>query len=358
MKKNKIEHLDSLIEGACSSEEPFIIQITSLKDLYELSGMGGAGSAHGHGGKKEKKNLRNELKTEMMLRQYINKKAKKIFKQKRRDMALQEMALRKVIRSLLKEGDVSDVHPHRSTGINVLEDVLKKSIPTLRADYKRLTTDKTQRQSFRAHIIKAIEDQLKPSLVNDQFPMNHQSHKDPSEPGENSGIGGEIGGETGTLEEPPAQGGELDVGLGGAGEAPEEEIEQSPEDAEFADELAALEEAGIEVDIEDPPEEKKIDVDGDSEPSDEEQFGTGLEGLDETGRNMAYTSFRKVSQYILDAYDSLANMQDKEVFVDYLITNLKLYFDKFEDELQKSVEEPTTDQYEQAAEEGSTESGI
>ncbi len=73
---------------------------------------------------------------------------------------------------------------------------------------------------------------------------------------------------------------------------------------------------------------------------------------------MAYTSFRKVSQYILDAYDSLANMEDKEVFIDYLITNLKLYFDKFEDELQKSVEEPTTDQYKDAAGEGSTEGGI
>ena len=97
------------------------------------------------------------------------------------------------------------------------------------------------------------------------------------------------------------------------------------------------------------PEEKKIDVDGEDEQSDEEKFGSGLEGLDETGRNMAYTSFRKVSQYILDAYDSLANMEDKEVFVDYLITNLKLYFDKFEDELQKSVEEPTTDQYKDAA---------
>ena len=60
---------------------------------------------------------------------------------------------------------------------------------------------------------------------------------------------------------------------------------------------------------------------------------------------MAFTCFKKVSQYILDAYDTLANVEDKKIFVDYLITNMKLYFDKFEDELQKEVDEPTTQQY-------------
>jgi len=348
MKKSKFDHLDSLINEACSSKKPYIIQITSLEELFELAAMS-IGGIVGHAGKKkEQPQVRKEIQTEMMLRKYIREKVKNVFKNKRKEEYLNEQALRNVIRSILMEGDVSDVHPHRSTGINVLEDVLKKSIPTLRADYKRLTTDVSQRQSFRAHIIKAIEDQLKPSLVNDKFPMNHTTHTDPTEPGEDSGIGGKI--------DPSEEGGELDMGLGGEEPAGIGATETSPEDDAFADDLDALEEAGIEVDIEDPPEEKKIDVDGESELSDEEQFGTGLEGLDETGRNMAYTSFRKVSQYILDAYDSLANMEDKEVFVDYLITNLKLYFDKFEDELQKSVEEPTTDQYQDAA--GNTEGGI
>ena len=45
-------------------------------------------------------------------------------------------------------------------------------------------------------------------------------------------------------------------------------IEKGGEE-QIADELAALEEADIEVDIEDPPEEKKIDVDGEDEQSDE-----------------------------------------------------------------------------------------
>ena len=79
--------------------------------------------------------------------------------------------------------------------------------------------------------------------------------------------------------------------------------------------------------------EKKLNVEPDEEPDEKSEFGAGLEGMDETGRNMAYTTFRKISQYILDAFDMLANLKDKEVFIDYLLTNTKLCFDKFESEL-------------------------
>ena len=61
---------------------------------------------------------------------------------------------------------------------------------------------------------------------------------------------------------------------------------------------------------------------------------------------MAFTTFKKIQQYILDAYDLLRDPKDKKVFVDYLITNTKLYLDKFEDELQSTVDEPTTPEYE------------
>ncbi|MHA2052110.1 MAG: hypothetical protein ACW99F_00810, partial [Candidatus Hodarchaeales archaeon] len=99
----------------------------------------------------------------------------------------------------------------------------------------------------------------------------------------------------------------------------------------------------IQVDIED--EEKKIPVEDDDQPDEMADFGASDVDLDETGRNMAFTTFKKVSQYILDAYDMLANVEDKKIFVDYLITNMKLYFDKFEDEIQKDVSEPSTQQY-------------
>ena len=39
----------------------------------------------------------------------------------------------------------------------------------------------------------------------------------------------------------------------------------------------------------------------------------------------------------------------RKVYTEYLITNLKLYFDKFEDELQNTVQEPTSPSYQQQA---------
>jgi hypothetical protein len=243
-------------------------------------------------------------KVEKLLREHIRKKISTIRLQQER----QEQKLREVIRKILKEGDVSDVHPHRSTAINILEDVLKKAIPTLRTDYKRLTTEKSQRVSFRAHILKAIKDALAPSLMNWQYLSGQE------------GMGG-------LLSEPSP-----------------ENIKKS--DLKMVAEEELEEDIDIDVDEPDQPDDdKKLPVEDDDEPSPEEQFGSGLEDMDETGRNMAYTSFRKVSQYILDAYDTLANANDKEVFVDYLLTNIKLYFDKFETELQKSVDEPTSPDY-------------
>ena len=43
------------------------------------------------------------------------------------------------------------------------------------------------------------------------------------------------------------------------------------------------------------------------------------------------------------------------MFYDYLVTNLKLYFDKFEDELAGKLEEPTTPEYEATKQEQDAE---
>ena len=125
-----------------------------------------------------------------------------------------------------------------------------------------------------------------------------------------------------------------------------DDLDPIDDNEDISDELEQLEEINVEIDTESEPDEnKKVPVESDDEPDEQEEFGSGLEEMDETGRNMAFTTFRKISQYILDAYDTLADAKDKEVFVDYLITNLKLYFDKFEDELQNSVSEPDSPEY-------------
>jgi hypothetical protein len=283
-----------------NDEQKKIIEVTTLKQLLELSAVGGS-AVSGHVNPNDQ-DIREELAGEELIRKYIRKKLREHMNQQSEE----ELMLRQLIRNVLMEGDISDIHPHRSTAINVLELVLKKAIPTIRADYKRLTTDKNQRISFRAHIVNAIKDALMPSMINQQY------------------LQGTAAGEPSALLSEPT-GGEEELG-------------------DLDAELAALEEADITLDVSD--DEKKIEVDPVEEPSEEEQFG--LEGMDETGRNMALTTFKNVSQYFLDAYDSLANPKDQEVFVDYLVTNLKLYFDRFEDELQAQVEEPSTKSYSDA----------
>ena len=299
-----------------------IIEITTLKQLYEMSSMGG-GAVQGYAAE-DNKMKREDLVVEQKLRSYIRGKINESYKRQKKQQLNEEAKLRKVIRSILKESDISDIHPHRSTGINVLEDLLKKMIPTLRTDYKRLTTSKDQRDSFRAHIVNAIKKSLLPSLVNDKYVQG-----DDIDPGM---LMAEPGGDT-----------ETDI-------PPEPEFEAGADDdvdAELDDELL---EADIDVEIDSEPDpDKKVDAGlGDEEPDEEEEFASGIEdqGFDETGRNMSFTCFKKVQQYILDSYDLLRDPKDKKVFVDYLITNTKLYLDKFEDELQNTVEEPTTPEYE------------
>ena len=251
---------------------------------------------------------REEYILETRLRQVIRKGIKVILEnrekeeQKKKVILNEEMRLRKAVRKIIQEaatGD-NDPAPHKSTGINVLEDLLKKIIPVLEMDFKKLTSDAAQRTSFRSHIIKAVEDTLAPSRVMD-------------------------------------------------------DVDEVPEDVAGVPELT-LEQEEIEVNIDDEPpagEEDPmfIDIEGDKEKAEKEEPEDpretfGIEGEDETGRNVAFESFKKVSSAVLDSYDVLGNDEDRSLFYDYLITNLKLYFDKFEHDL-VGAEEPTTDEYEQ-----------
>ena len=219
---------------------------------------------------------------------------------------LEEKALRKIVRTLLNEEAVADFAPAQSTGINVLEELLKKIIPVLEEDFKSLTTNKEQRDSFRAHIVNGIETLLTPAEVNADAPDPGQ--KDP-------------------LQELLSALDELEVTVGGDDAMPEEFI-----------------------DISNKEEEK--------EPAtEEEEFGAGIQDREYniTGRNMALRSFKKIRQNVLDSYDVLGDDEDREIFYDYLITNVKLYFDRFEQELSPTVKEPTTPEYEKATEEESEE---
>ena len=142
---NKLQSLNLLIEQTMEEVDVEIVEINTLAQLYELSGAGAVGGYGAPMNKDEEQNdmiTRENIVTEKLLREYIRNKIKSKLNEEQNKMLREEKVLRQVIRKLIAEGDISDVHPHRSTGINTLEDVLKKAIPTLRMDFKRLTTDK------------------------------------------------------------------------------------------------------------------------------------------------------------------------------------------------------------------------
>ena len=186
--------------------------------------------------------------------------------------------------------DVSD-----NTGINTLKDLLKNTnvLSTLRDIYKTLTTNEDQKTSFRAHIIKWTQDTLAPVRLNDMKP------EEKNEISESVGI--DVSG-----------------------------IDTNPADIEKM------------IDAADGSEKEKT-----PEPEEEETM-TPISGADTTGRNKAERVYPTIEKSIVDYYAELDNPEDQEMFYDYLIANLKLYFDKWDGEMSKSVEEPTNDEYEQA----------
>lgn len=197
-----------------------------------------------------------------------------------------ERDLRSVVRTLIIEAkkDVEDA-PHDSTAINLLEELLKQMLPGIEIDFKTLTTSDKQRGSYRANLLNAVSKLLAAEDVN-----AHASVR---------------------TEEVPLE--EIDI------QVKDEDEEQSDED-------------------------KFIDISEEPPPEEEEPFG--IEGQEETGRNMAAKSYDNIEKNIVDAYSILSDDSDRKTFRDYLITNLKLYFDKWESELNAQLQEPTTDAYE------------
>ena len=230
---------------------------------------------------------RKEFKEELMLRENVRKAIR--FVRNRRKGAAQkalqeEKQLRRIVRDIMAESAaVASVAKHDSTGINALEDLLRNTnvLSTLETGYKSLTTDKQQRDSYRNHILVAIEKSL----------------------------------------------------------APEESRKAAGED----EELGMPVDEDVEIDISDRPEDDPdfIDVNDEEEEVEvDEKEAFGIDGADKTGRNRAFTDFQDIEKSILTAYDDLDNQEDITMFEEYLLKNLALYFDKFESELQTNVEEP------------------
>jgi hypothetical protein len=245
---------------------------------------------------KEDDNKRKTLLQEdnNLLRSYLRHCIHEV-KLEMRSNGQKEQLIRESVRALIKEAEATGGAPEAPadiTAINFLKTLLKNIVPNIEEDYKELTSAKKQRISFRKHVLNATE-----NLLNN-----------------------------------------LDA------------------DPEAMD--TDLEEVTIKIDDDKP--EGFIDIYGDEgkdekpeeELDPEDEFAKGLEmkDLDKTGRNSAFESFNKIQNQIENEYSKLdadtvvdgREETEREIFRDYLLLNLKLYFDKFEEDLSPDLQEPET----------------
>lgn len=206
-----------------------------------------------------------------------------------RQQLVEELRLRKLIQQAIRiveskktitEDEIGDTRnaPYDNTGLNTLNTLFDSILTQLEDGYKELTTSKEQRDSFAAHILV--------NVVNTLAPLRALEDSD----------------ERDSLEE------DVDINVG---EDPQEDAPEDMTDVRMSDEEKEMEDFTI-------------------------------AGKDLTGRDAALVAFKNIQTQIVDAYKTLHNPQDLKSFYDGLLMNLELYFKKFEDELQPTVEKPET----------------
>jgi len=251
---------------------------------------------------------RTELIEEQLLRENIRKMIKVAQKKREEQEQLEENTLRHVVRKILQEKiAINDEVPHEKTGINKLRKTLKKIVPQVRDDYLTLTTDPAQRKSYIAHLINGIDNLLAPIEANMDAPQKPEDNN-------------------------------LDLAAEGVDEQIDIEVGDDEEeellDFQGSDSIIPSDE------------EEEIEI------SDEEELVTrGIDKEnDETGRNEAISTFKQIQGTIVDDFGTLANDEDRELYHDYLKTNLLLWRNRFEEVLSTNTTEPTTPEYEEEVE--------
>lgn len=209
---------------------------------------------------------------------------------------------------LYEAGDI----PNYSTGINVLEDLLTKIVPGLQKDYRKLTTSIEQRKSFRNHVINAVINWL-------QSPRMYAKDQDIN---------------------------------------PDAVVDRQKKLEDDNSNFSQIEN-DIESDVKTGNESEKgkfinINKGGESvnKKKDEEYNLFYIDGEDKTGANLAFESFKKIKKQILDSYNMLDNEEDKKIFYEYLIVNLKLHMDRFEEELRYDLPKDKVEKIDQFKPEG------
>ena len=210
---------------------------------------------------------------------------------------------------------------------NLLEklvSVLKVILPTIEKAYKGLTTDKEQRDSFIKHYIHAIINTISPqkamraayesgaATVAESILREQEFTPDPAK--------------------------FIDIGIRTEKEK-EEEAAAAALEKDASDKIAKEEEKVT----------KKKDSEAFEDIAGEKQEFPELPGLDLTGRDWSVDIYKKTVDAVVRGFAALHNDEDEKNYEDYLVTNLLLYSDKFEDEISGELPDVTTPEYEAAA---------
>jgi len=224
-----------------------------------------------------------------------------IVKERKQRQKLEELRLRKIVRHFISEVSrktaVADKVIHKNTGINKLDAVLKRIITQIEDAYTNLSSNKKERESFRYHFLVNFKNLLAPIDANRKAP-----------------------GDTAMALA------EQDFKV----EVEADDIDAAPDAAKFLPSRPQ--------DIEAANAEKEADSGFEKLDSDDPYVQQGAEA--------AETSLGEVEQQIVTAYESLIAPEDAAIFKDWGLTNLKLYFDKFEGEMSDQIgQEPESPDY-------------
>lgn len=216
---------------------------------------------------------------------------------KRKELIAEKIYRAKIKHDLKLFLEKKDTVRYKSTGLNSLDDLFMNSnfLTTLETPYNSLTTSKEQRDDYKNHVLQAILDIFK----------------------------------TANPEEDPET---LNESLQYIFEQEEADISIQVSDEELPDDKVV----GPERRDRDEVKEKEEELESDN-----------IESMDEegdfTGRNKAQSAVSKVEKSIKDYYDDLGNPADKADFKTYLIANLRLYFDRWENALKNEVDPEFSD---------------
>lgn len=258
---------------------------------------------------------------ENILRQYIRDALNKKVNAKLQSVTEKRMEneIRSLVRTRILEAKKSPI-PQDNTGANILEETLRRIVPIIKDAFFALTSDIGQRRSFRAHIINGFRNALSPYRTLQGYEADGvDAGPDQSEK------------ELGLLPADPRGQpmNEIDIDINNDAARAKEQGDQIDDNDNG---IPDAEENFIEVE---PDKKKEVSVN----PQKEEDDKFGIPGEDATGRNVALQAFKKIEKAITDDYSMLDSKKDREIFYEYGIINLKLYFDRWEEELQNNIKE-------------------